>query len=449
MRYINIKLLVIGLALMAMFSRCTDDLDSIRPKNAVAQSDISASDIASLRIGMYALMEDFVFDSWFDFDNRAVNFKGGPGFTISGDPINIRPSDADIYARWTKAYTTLNKINFLITTIEGTATPATYNTTKGEALYFRSLIFYNLAARWGGVPILTKQTYNVVPRSTEEQVWAQIKTDLTAAETIVSASFTSSLYVSAPAVQALLARVYLATKDKANAIVYCDKLINNTKFALATDAMSYSSIFSAGGASKELVFAFANNSTSNPHLFYQAVNDIDGSWNYSATDALYSGLYADKSIAKGDKRKASVFSTDKARIIKFPNGNASQQLAATTNANLTPMPVSRIAEIYLIKAEAQGAGVASTTLAGFMSKRYDTAPDAAALSALGEKELQDLILDERLREFYGEGQRWFDVKRTGRTDLFPTLAGRTHLMYYPIPQTEIDLGGYIQNAGYN
>ncbi|HEY0174789.1 MAG TPA: RagB/SusD family nutrient uptake outer membrane protein, partial [Pedobacter sp.] len=184
----KIIILLFAVFTSLFFSQCSKELDAITPKNSVSQNDITGSDIATLRVGMYAQMEDFVFDVWFDFDTRAVNYKGGPGFTLSTDPINMNPSDADLYTHWSKAYTTLNKINFVLKTIADNPNPAGYNTIKGEALYLRALIYYNLVTRWGGVPILTEQTYNVVPRASEADVWAQIKTDLTQAEILVPAT---------------------------------------------------------------------------------------------------------------------------------------------------------------------------------------------------------------------------------------------------------------------
>ena len=84
-----------------------------------------------------------------------------------------------------------------------------------------------------------------------------------------------------------------------------------------------------------------------------------------------------------------------------------------------------------------------------MEKRYATVniPDS-----MGEQDFQNLILDENHREFYGEGRRWFDIKRTGRTDLYDTWDGRDFLLYWPIPQDERDIAGhanYPQNPGYN
>lgn len=70
----------------------------------------------------------------------------------------------------------------------------------------------------------------------------------------------------------------------------------------------------------------------------------------------------------------------------------------------------------------------------------------------------DFILDERAREFCGEFQRWFDLKRTGtlgdRISRFnPDITEfRPHHSLRPIPQIELDalLNGqdFGQNPGY-
>ena len=84
----------------------------------------------------------------------------------------------------------------------------------------------------------------------------------------------------------------------------------------------------------------------------------------------------------------------------------------------------------------------------FMGKRY--ASVSLPTSMTGE-DFQNLILDENNREFYAEGRRWFDIKRNSRTDLIKCWEGRDHLLYWPIPQDEIDLVDkdvYPQNPGY-
>lgn len=125
------------------------------------------------------------------------------------------------------------------------------------------------------------------------------------------------------------------------------------------------------------------------------------------------------------------------------------QFIANDDPSASPIMVFRLADAYLTKAEAQGASAGLATMKTFMTNRY-AAVDLPA--SMDEKEFQNLVLDENNREFYAEGRRWFDIKRTGRTDLYKTWNGRDHLLYWPIPQDEIDLVGedvYPQNPGYN
>lgn len=434
---------------------CSKKLDDIKPRNAILQEQLTDADIGKLRNGVYAQVEQGVFNFAFDFDVRANNFTGGPGFSLV-DAVNMIPSDVGILSMWRNAYSRIADVNFLLETLEKSPTATTEKQTyKGEALYFRALLYYHLVTRWGGVPILVSRGFDIIQRSEEKQVWDQIKTDLLAAESLVP-DFSTKFLVSKQAIQSLLARVYLAINDKPNAIVYSDKVLNyataTSKFALTTDANTFATNFTAGTISKEVIFAFVNSNTNNRKLYYSFVNDVDPTWNYSPSADIYSNLYNNSLTPTriGDKRKTAVFSSDNTRIIKFPNGKSGQQLVTTSNADATPVIVSRFSELFLIKAEAQGVGAdAAVTLAPYLVARYTTPPSPATVGSLSTTDFENLILDERQREFYGESYRWYDIKRTNRLDLLPSLMGRNYLLFYPIPQAEKDLTGYTQNPGYN
>jgi hypothetical protein len=442
------------LTIIILMSSCSNNLDEIVPRNAISQEQLTDADIGKLRNGVYASVEAGIFGFAFDFDKRADNFRGGPGFSLV-DPVNVSSSDSKVLSLWRNGYNRIADINFLIETLDKSPVQtALKQTYKGEALYFRALMYYNLVTRWGGVPILTSRTFDIVQRSTEAQVWKQVTDDLIAAEGLMP-DLTNKFFVSKQAVQALLARVYLSNNDKPNAIVYADKVLTygttSTKFALATDANGYASNFIANTTSKEVIFGFINLNTSSKKLYYQNVNDIDGTWDFSPSINLFTNLYANGTTPNrtGDKRKAAVFSTDNTRIIKFPNGKTGQQLVATSSADATPVIVSRYSEMYLIKAEALGASAAAeTVLSAYFTARYAVPPVTGTIAALNATDFQNLILDERQREFFGESYRWFDIKRTNRLDLLPSLAGRNYLLYYPIPSIEIDLAKYTPNPGY-
>ncbi len=437
-------------AVILLFSSCENALDSIVPKDKVAQSTLSVNDIDRLRNGVYNEMEDFAWSVQFDFDIKGENFKAGPGFSLI-DPVSMIPAGADVDGIWKSLYVRLRSVNFLIETLDELNDPK-FATVRGEMYYFRALIYYNLVTRWGGVPILKKRTYDSIQRSSEQEVWEFILTDLDVSERNIG-DFAEKWYASKPAVYGLLAKVYLAQKNNEKVIEYCNKIIALNKFVQATSANEYATMFIASSTSKEVIFGFLNNNSTNKHLLYQKVNDVDGTWEFAAETTLFNTLYADYTVGgttfTGDKRKTAVFSADANRIIKFPNGKTGQQLVSTTNADYTPLNVLRYSDILLMKAEAQGGGAdAAATLKPYFTNRYATPPTEANVAALNATDFQNLILKERRKEFFGEGQWWYDLKRTGRTDLLTSLNERNYLLYYPVPQSQKDIAGYTQNDGY-
>lgn len=144
-------------------------------------------------------------------------------------------------------------------------------------------------------------------------------------------------------------------------------------------------------------------------------------------------------------------------------------------------PLMRSSEAYLIAAEAIIKG-ASAGSVGSASDYYnavvnraiiggqlgdaDMANDPNNLSSLATKSYRasgnvtiEMIMDERAREFMGEGLRWYDLKRTGtlisRSKAFNPWIGalnyiKEHHYLRPIPLTEIDLATneITQNPGY-
>lgn len=121
--------------------------------------------------------------------------------------------------------------------------------------------------------------------------------------------------------------------------------------------------------------------------------------------------------------------------------------------------VLRLAEMYLIKAEAElkttGSGAALITLNALRAKRAIAGKDN---SISGTVDI-NTILDERAIELCGEQQRWFDLKRTktlvSRVKAYNAQgAGNVKDIHYyrPIPQAQLDAvtnkGDFLQNNGY-
>jgi hypothetical protein len=190
-----------------LFPSCVD-LD-IPPMNVIQDKDLMSSEegMALYMSRMYSQMpyEDFKYspDRGFfdDFcvapgthegssigrgDCRAVS---GEGF--SRDATYARPSF------WNMCFELLRDANYLLESLpqyKENFSEESYNHFMGEGYYIRAYVFYSMAKRYGGIPLVTKvlkYPENTaeeleVPRSTEEETWNQILNDFDKAASLLS-----------------------------------------------------------------------------------------------------------------------------------------------------------------------------------------------------------------------------------------------------------------------
>ena len=122
----------------------------------------------------------------------------------------------------------------------------------------------------------------------------------------------------------------------------------------------------------------------------------------------------------------------------------------------------RLAETYLSRAEAYiGAGQYQLAVDDINVVRARSNAKLITVAEVGEANLLDYLLDERIRELYGEECRHFVLRRTGKyyervvkynnNPANPTLHIQPHHVLWPIPQSEIDINignAWEQNPGY-
>ncbi len=457
----NSRILLYFIPAIMMLTGCSGALDDIKPRHAIPQEDVTESDMSKILNGVYSSMEYYTYQLWFNDDIQGENFATSTGVTPMLDPCNMSPenvnSNVNILSYWRNSFSTLYQVNYLLGMYENSSDKdnVTLREIGGACYYFRAFIYYRLAVHYGNVPVVKECTDDIIAISPEKDVWAFIESDLSKAHECTTGTSTK-WYVSADAINALAARVMLFQGKKEEAAGYALEVLKNTAYSLSKNSMEYSSIYLPNSSSNEIIFGYVNNTRTSSYCnFAGVVNDVDGNWDYSPAKDCFDNLYSDVTsgaVRCGDIRKVAVFSSrsgENNRVIRFSNGQ--QQLAVNEDYLHTPVVVSRIAEMYLVAAEGLGKENGAVWLHKFLSSRYLLALSENDIKNLSDIEYQDLSLDERRREFYAEGMRWQDVKRTGRYDLLNTLDGRTYLMYYPIPQAEIDIAGtaaYPQNPGY-
>lgn len=131
----------------------------------------------------------------------------------------------------------------------------------------------------------------------------------------------------------------------------------------------------------------------------------------------------------------------RAGLIDFASGHPMKFDGTRTSQVVTNIPVIRKSEVFLIAAEAKAQ--LNDINGAYEALNYTASRDASfAETQLTTKEqFIDFIANERIREFFQEGHRWYDLRRM---DLTVTLNGvenyRPSEFVFPIPASEINAG---------
>ena len=114
--------------------------------------------------------------------------------------------------------------------------------------------------------------------------------------------------------------------------------------------------------------------------------------------------------------------------------------------------VIRYADVLLMLAEAMNENGKTDEAIGYLNmiRRRAGVPEYSGLS---QDEARQKIWLERRFEFYLEGQRWFDLVRTGQAlTLMAQYGMKPYMTIFPIPQAQIEIINnktvFPQNPGY-
>ena len=398
--------------------------------------------------GNYTLIADGVSDD---------GLTGGYNY-FSLDEIGnkqVTPANILVQEMYISLYRTVANCNVLLTALPSVTDLKADRKKEIEAqaktiralAHFDALRFFG--EHWNanseyGVPIVkTVQTINdIAPRATVAATYTFVIDELKAALTGINSADDRVQYVNGNTINALLARVYLYKKDKANAVAFATKVIDNKRFALLP-AASYGDIFNTRRTSEsvfELSFDKQNRSDYNG-LTYSRDAALRTEISYFAA----AGLNAFFATRLDDVRAAMVdFDSTRNDVTIVPNGRTQKYRGEEAKDN--PAYILRLAEMYLIRAEANGriAGFADLNLIrtqrGLTAlKTVDVANDVSFLNA---------VLNERRAELNFEGHRYFDLARTGRIKTVIGIDNYRGIL--PMPTREIEAGkGLVkQNPGY-
>ena len=334
-------------------------------------------------------------------------------------------------------YQVVNIADLDIQGISGSTFGTAYkNQLIGECEFWRAYAYFNLVNFFGDVPLITTTdvaTNALLPRTPSATIYRQMITDLSDAKNKVSVAYPSAekARVNQATVFALLSRVYLYQQQWDSAEYYATQVIASGTYSLESNLNN--------------VFLKTSNETiwqtiSNVAAGINGVTKMGASW-IPATTAPVFVLYDTlaKTFEAGDLRK-----TDWTQPLVY-NGTTYyypykyKDRILTTSGNEYNV-MFRLAEQYLIRSEARAMqnNILGAQADLNMIRNRANLPNTTAAS---QADLLTALEHERWVELFTEmGDRWFNLRRTGRINAVMSVEKPLWQPYqalYPLPQSEI------------
>ncbi len=370
-------------------------------------------------------------------------------------------------------------------------------TFRAEARFLRAFSYVQLMDLFGNVPITTENDpvgiYKPVQKSRAE-VFAYVEKELIDLDKSLMASKANEYgRVDKTAAQFLLAKIYLnakvytGTAKNTECITAC-KAVLASNYSLAN--IPYGHLFSAdnntNGAQNEIIFPVVSDGNSiratgagMSFILHASIGGsmaasdrgMNGGWQGIRTRKEFVKIFPDETAA-GDKR--GTFYTagqtlDIVNIGSFTNGyvvtkyinlKSDGKPAQQIDIPDTDFPMFRIADIYLMYAEAVLRGGTGGDIATAVTYINQLRTRAGATTIAASDLNLDFILDERGRELFWECHRRTDLIRfdkfTGASKLWQWKGGvkngtstDSYRNLMPIPTTAIQANPTLkQNPGY-
>ena len=368
-----------------------------------------------------------------------LDFTGTYSTDLQVDLRSIAPSSSAVLGIWEAAYQAVNRANAVVAAVDGVEGLSADEAARfrGEALFLRGLVYFDLVRFFGGVPLVTEPTTDLddvdaaaSERASQAQVYARVVADLEEAAGLLPPGVTPGR-ANRWAAEALLAKVYLELGRWADAEAAATAVIGSGRYRLVGD---YKDLFAIKNSPESIFEVQYSVTDANAHAFWAFPSSLGGRRGYAPSDALY------EAYEENDARRDVTIGVDD------DDGLYGRKFFRISNGDDNVI-VLRLAEAYLARAEArarQGDFAGARADVDVVRERAGLGPLPETVDT--EAELIAAIVAERRVELALEGHRFFDLRRTGLLGSFLPASTRT---LFPIPQAEIDVNDKLtQNPGY-
>lgn len=383
------------------------------------------------------------------------------GHSVAINMWTFNETTGDLLDVWTYAYKVIDQstrgINGALELLESEGLPdgddVKLESSLSQFYALRALAHFDLVNLFGlpykagggnsqpGIVVISDtpiEEFQQVSRSSVEETYAQILSDIENAKKYADSDL-NQYYFNEAAVYALAARVNLYMHRYEAAIDAAEEAIKLRKSAGVSNE-TYITMWRNTAITGEDIFTLVKSEDDN--LSANALNTLYGSYGSSVSE------FTRTRFATTDIRSALIY-----KHADYGTNHPGKYDGLPSSAAVGNIPVFRLSEMYLIIAEAEAelGNIAPAQTALLYTAKRNTAITTVADLPATQDELLDFIADERVREFFVEGHRFYDLRRTGAT---ATIAGDTNFeaakFAFPIPSEEINSGfGVTQNENWS
>ncbi|QBO58653.1 RagB/SusD family nutrient uptake outer membrane protein [Chryseobacterium salivictor] len=355
---------------------------------------------------------------------------------------------------------------------------------RAEAKFIRAQAYYHLLDLYGNVPFVDETTFGTLPKQiSRAELFKYVESELISAANDLKAPKANEYgRVDKAAAWTLLSRLYLNAKVYTGAERNADVIANTEKVISAGYTLhpKYENLF------------LADNNLNNPENIFSIVYDglktqtnggttfmvhaavggtmdpaafgINGGWGGIRTTKAFVQKFEPTDLrgrfyTSGQSLEINNLGNfnDGYAFIKYKNVKSNGAVGAHDNWVEADMPVYRLADVYLMYAEAvlRGGGGSMSTAVGYINDLRKRA-NASTVTFID----LNFILDERSRELSWENTRRTDLIRFGKftsaTYLWPWkgnakdgIAVGEYRNLFPIPNNDLVVNkNLVQNPGY-
>ena len=384
------------------------------------------------------------------------------------DNTNVKSHFENI---WTTMYKNISNVNSVLDApLVANAKEFPYTIYRGEALGLRAFMHFDLVRLFAeqytqnpnaeGIPYATSFSLKTPDFESLKENYQHIISDLLEADSLLadeemyedegSYMLDRQIHFNKYAVKATLARVYLTMGDKAKAAKYAKEIIDDKKYYLK-EMTEVKDDLAGVLSKKECIFGVYYSG-----FYTQVYEKLHLTTTFYSLNlrADYKSIY-DKDHIGNDYRLSSYFTTvsqgsDQVdRLCKFTEiYELNNNVASRPSDLILGINMIRIPEMYYIMAEALLEEDADLAMAYYNEVRKHRGLEPLDNTTIDENtgELVDrpltlqLINEERYKEYFGEGQLFFNMKRLNQPiisyDNVTTYEASKKTYVVPIPDIE-------------